>query len=67
MQVSQGVPPPSFYFSLNLAWKMQILHFIFLLLEDVRWEGDFGDSDSWSSVLPCGNWTEMSCGCMEVS
>lgn len=46
---------------------MQILHFIFLLLEDVRWEGDFGDSDSWSSVLPCGNWTEMSRGCMEVS
>lgn len=46
---------------------MQILHFIFLLLEDVRWEGDFGDSDSWSSVLPCGNWARMSRGCMEVS
>lgn len=59
--------PPSFYFSLNLAWKMQTLHFIFLLLEDVRWEGDFGDSDSWSSALPCGIWTDMSRGCMEVS
>lgn len=46
---------------------MQTLHFIFLLLEDVRWEGDFGDSDSWSSVLPCGNCTEMSRACMEVS
>lgn len=67
MQVSQEGSPPSFYFSLRLAWKMQTLHFIFLLLEDVRWEGDFGDSDSWSSVLPCGNWIEMSRGCVQVS
>lgn len=46
---------------------MQTLCFIFLLLKDVEWEGDFGDSDSWSSVLPYGSWTEMSRVCKEVS
>lgn len=44
-----------------------MLCFIFLFLKDVGWEGVFGDSDSWSSMSPYGSWTEMSCGCEEVS
>lgn len=53
-------------FFIESGMQNATLHFIFLLLEGVRWEGDFGDSDSWSNVLPCGNWTEMSRGCMEL-
>lgn len=68
MQVSRGFFfPASFCFSLNLTWEMQTLCFIFLLLKDMGWEGDFGDSDSWSSMLPYGSWTEMGRGCKEVS
>lgn len=60
-----GHLPPFLCCSLNLTWELYA--FIFLLLKDVGWEGDFGGSDSWSSVFPYGSQTEMTCGCNEVS